>query len=43
MRFSISYDIFKEKMDELLNGSEYVRTYIDDLLSLEIAIWTPSK
>ena len=27
-----SPDIFQEKMNELLNGIEYVRTYIDDLL-----------
>ena len=25
-------DIFQEKMNKLLNGLEYVRTYIDDLL-----------
>ena len=25
-------DIFQEKMNELFNGLEYVRTYIDDLL-----------
>ena len=27
-----SPDIFQEKMNELFNGLEYVRTYIDDLL-----------
>ena len=27
-----SPDIFQEKMNELLNGLEYVRAYIDDLL-----------
>ena len=29
-----SPDIFQEKMNELFNGLEYVRTYIDDLLIL---------
>ena len=27
-----SSDIFQEKMNKLINGLEYVRTYIDDLL-----------
>ena len=27
-----SPDIFQEKMNELFNGLDYVRTYIDDLL-----------
>ena len=27
-----SPDIFQEKMNELFNGLEYVRAYIDDLL-----------
>ena len=27
-----SPDIFQEKMNELFNDSEYVQTYIDDLL-----------
>ena len=27
-----SPDIFQEKMNELFNGLEYVRIYIDDLL-----------
>jgi hypothetical protein len=29
-----SPDIFQEKMSELFNGFEFVRTYIDDLLTL---------
>ena len=27
-----SPDIFQEKMNELMEGLEYVRTYLDDLL-----------
>ena len=29
-----SPDIFKEKMNELFNGLEYVRVYIDDLFTI---------
>ena len=29
-----SSDIFQEKMNELFNGLDYVRTYIDDLLTI---------
>ena len=29
-----SPDIFQEKMSELMEGLEFVRTYIDDLLCL---------
>ena len=29
-----SPDIFQEKMSELMNGLEFVRAYIDDLLTL---------
>ena len=32
MGFYNSPDIFQEKMNELFNGLEYVRAYIDDLL-----------
>ena len=32
MRVCNSSDSFKEKMNELFNGLEYVRVYIDDLL-----------
>ena len=31
-----SPDIFQEKMNELFNGLEYVRTYIDDLLIISL-------
>ena len=30
--FMNSLDVFQEKMNELFNGLDYVRTYIDDLL-----------
>ena len=30
-------DIFQEKMNELFNGLEYVRAYIDDLLIINNA------
>ena len=32
MRLCDSPDIFQEKMNELFNGLEYVRAYIDDIL-----------
>ena len=35
MRESPPLDIFQEKMNELLNGLEYVRAYVDDLLDLK--------
>ena len=31
-----STDIFQEKINELVNDLEYVRTYIDDLLIISI-------
>ena len=31
MRLCNSPDLFQEKMNELFNGLEYIRTYIDDL------------
>ena len=32
MRLYNSTDIYQEKVNELLNGLQYVRAYIDDLL-----------
>ena len=32
MKLCSSPDMFQEKINELFNGLEYVRTYIDDLL-----------
>ena len=34
MRLNNSLDIFQEKTNELFNGLDYVRTYIDDLLKI---------
>ena len=34
-----SPDIFQEKMSELMEGLEYVRAYIDDVLALTTGSW----
>ena len=34
-----SSDIFQEKMNELFDGLEYIRAYIDDLLILTNGTW----
>ena len=34
-----SPDIFQEKMNELFDGLEYIRAYIDDLLILTNGTW----
>ena len=39
MGLSNSPDIFQERMSTLMNGLEYVRTYIDDLLCITKGNW----
>ena len=34
-----SPDVFQEKMSDLMNGLEFVRTYIDDLLIISKGSW----
>ena len=34
-----SPDIFQEKMSELMNDLEYVRTYIDDVIAITTGDW----
>ena len=39
MGLSNSPDIFQEKMSTLMDGLEFVRAYIDDLLILSTSHW----
>ena len=41
MGVNVSPDVFQEKMSELMDGLEFVRTYLDDLLIISNGSWTP--
>ena len=40
MGLANSPDIFQEKMSNLMNGLDYVRMYLDDVLCLTKGNWT---